>query len=331
MKHFTTVHDVYDVHALVAEALALKQNPFAHSEAGKNKTLGLFFMNPSLRTRLSTQKAAQLLGMNVLAMNMDKDGWALELEDGAVMNGNKVEHIREAAAVLGQYCDIIGLRCFPELKNRADDYSEHTFVKFLHHCKTPVLSLESATLHPLQSLADLITIKADAAKKPNPKVVLTWAPHVKALPQAVSNSFAEWVLAAGMDLTIAHPPGMELSADYTSGATITHNQEEALAGADFVYVKNWSSFNNYGKTHDDNSWMLTPEKLQAAPDAKIMHCLPVRRDVELSAALLDSNRSLVTEQAANRVFAAMAVLKRMLDGLPKTQAILQQPETASAL
>jgi N-succinyl-L-ornithine transcarbamylase len=329
MKHFTTVHDVLDVHALVAEALALKQNPFAHREAGLNKTLGLFFMNPSLRTRLSTQKAAQLLGMNVLAMNMDKDGWALELEDGAVMNGNKVEHIREAAAVLGQYCDIIGLRSFPELNDRATDYSEHTFVKFLHHCKTPVLSLESATLHPLQSLADLITIQS-LTKKSKPKVVLTWAPHVKALPQAVANSFSEWMLAADMDLTIAHPPGMELCADYTTGATITHQQDEALADADFVYVKNWSSYTDYGKTYDDASWMLTPEKLRNAPDAKIMHCLPVRRDVELSAALLDSNRSLVTEQAANRVFAAMAVLKRMLEGLPKTQPVMQH-ETANAL
>lgn len=329
MKHFTTVHDVHDVHALVAEALALKQNPFAHREAGLNKTLGLFFMNPSLRTRLSTQKAAQLLGMNVLAMNMDKDGWALELEDGAVMNGNKVEHIREAAAVLGQYCDIIGLRSFPELHDRATDYSEHTFVKFLHHCKTPVLSLESATLHPLQSLADLITIQS-LTKKSKPKVVLTWAPHVKALPQAVANSFAEWMLAAEMDLTIAHPPGMELCTDYTAGATITHQQDEALADADFVYVKNWSSYNDYGKTYDDASWMLTPEKLRNAPDAKIMHCLPVRRDVELSAALLDSNRSLVTEQAANRVFAAMAVLKRMLEGLPQTQTAMQH-ETVDAL
>lgn len=329
MKHFTTVHDVLDVHALVAEALALKQNPFAHRDAGLNKTLGLFFMNPSLRTRLSTQKAAQLLGMNVLAMNMDKDGWALELEDGAVMNGSKVEHIREAAAVLGQYCDIIGLRSFPELNDRATDYSEHTFVKFLHHCKTPVLSLESATLHPLQSLADLVTIQSHTVK-PKPKVVLTWAPHVKALPQAVANSFAEWMLAAYMDLTIAHPPGMELSADYTAGATITHKQAEALEDADFVYVKNWSSYNDYGKTYNDASWMLTPEKLHVAPDAKIMHCLPVRRDVELSAALLDSNRSLVTEQAANRVFAAMAVLKRMLEGLPQTQSTLQH-ETVNAL
>lgn len=329
MKHFTTVHDVLDVHALVAEALVLKQNPFAHRDAGFNKTLGLFFMNPSLRTRLSTQKAAQLLGMNVLAMNMDKDGWALELEDGAVMNGSKVEHIREAAAVLGQYCDIIGLRSFPELNDRATDYSEHTFVKFLHHCKTPVLSLESATLHPLQSLADLVTIQSHAVK-PKPKVVLTWAPHVKALPQAVANSFSEWMLAADMDLTIAHPPGMELAADYTSGATITHNQDEALEHADFVYVKNWSSYNDYGKTYNDASWMLTPEKLRHAPDAKIMHCLPVRRDVELSAALLDSNRSLVTEQAANRVFAAMAVLKRMLEGLPQTQTVLQH-ETVNAL
>lgn len=327
MKHFTTVHDVDNVQALIDEALELKADPLAHSSLGRNKTLGLFFLNPSLRTRLSSQKAAQLLGMNVLAMNMDRDGWALELEDGAVMNGDKVEHVREAAAVLGQYCDIIGIRAFPKLADRLEDYSERTMVRFLHHCKAPVVSLESATLHPLQSLADMMTIREHSKKKKKPKIVLTWAPHVKALPQAVANSFAEWALAAGHALTIAQPEGMELCEDYTRGATIAYDQDEALKDADFIYVKNWSSYSEYGKKADGhNDWMITAEKLKKAEQARVMHCLPVRRDVELAAAVLDSNRSLVTEQASNRVFAAMAVLKRMLETKAATQSAI--PENA---
>jgi N-succinyl-L-ornithine transcarbamylase len=316
MKLFSSVHDIDNIQSIVAEALALKANPFAHQTLGKNKTLGLVFLNPSLRTRLSTQKAAANLGMQVMVMNMDKDGWALETQDGIVMNGTSVEHIREAAAVMGQYCDVLGLRSFPKLQNRDEDYSEDLFNKFVQFCGVPVISLESATRHPLQSLADIITIK-EHQKTTKPKVVLTWAPHVKALPQAVPNSFAEWMKKAQeeglIDFVITHPEGYELAEEFTKGITITHKQEEALAGADFVYVKNWSSYQDYGKVLPVNEeWMLTQESLSIAPNAKVMHCLPVRRDLELAAELLDSDRSLVIAEAGNRVWAAQAVLKRIL-------------------
>lgn len=312
MKLFSSVHDVPDLNALVTEALACKQNPFAAQHLGKNKTLGLVFLNPSLRTRMSTQKAALNLGMNVMILNMDKEGWALELQDGATMNGSTVEHIREAAAVLGQYCDIIGIRSFPGLKNREEDYSEAVFNKFVKYCGVPVVSLESATRHPLQSLADLVTI-TELKTVARPKVVLTWAPHVKALPQAVPNSFAEWMCKADVDFTIAHPAGYELNESFTPGATITHNQDEALKGADFIYVKNWSAYEPYGRVLPGNEdWMLTNERLAVTHKAKVMHCLPVRRNVELADDILDGPVSVVIPEAANRVWAAQAVLKEML-------------------
>ena len=315
MKLFSSVNDVTDVQALVKEALHLKQNPYAYQELGKNKTLGLVFLNPSLRTRMSTQKAGLNLGMNVIVLNMDKEGWALELQDGAIMNGSTVEHIREAAAVMGQYADIIGVRSFPGLKDRDADYSEDIFNKFVKYCGVPVVSLESATRHPLQSLADLVTIE-ELKTKARPKVVLTWAPHVKALPQAVPNSFAEWMCKADVDFTIAHPAGYELCSDFTQGATITHNQEEALADADFIYVKNWSAYEPYGKVfsgYDD--WMLTNDSLKNTNNAKVMHCLPVRRNLELSDEILDGQNSVVIHEAGNRVWAAQAVLKQMLESL----------------
>ena len=325
MKLFTSVHDVPSIKQFVNDALALKTNPYAHQHLGKNKTLGLVFMNPSLRTRLSTQKAALNLGMNVMVMNLDKEGWALETQDGVVMNGSTVEHIREAAAVMGQYCDILGLRSFPKLNNREEDYNEDFFNKFVKYCAIPVVSLESATRHPLQSFADIITIhetweplKLGANDKP--KVVLAWAPHVKALPQAVPNSFAEWMCKAqaeGMvDFTIAQPEGYELAEEFTPGAAIQYNIEEALAGADYVYVKNWSSYKEYGKvlTYPDG-WMMNNEKLKLTNDAKVMHCLPVRRDLELSSEILDGPNSLVIHEAANRLWAAQAVIKAMLEEL----------------
>lgn len=315
MKLFSSVNDVTDINQLVADALKLKQDPYAFQHLGKNRTLGLIFLNPSLRTRLSTQKAATNLGMNVIVMNMDKEGWALEFNDGVIMNGTTVEHIREAAGVMGQYVDILGVRSFPGLKDRELDYSEDIFNKFVKYCGIPVVSLESATRHPLQSLADLVTI-TELKKTARPKVVLTWAPHVKPLPQAVPNSFAEWMCKADVDFVIAHPEGYELCADFTQGATITHNQEEAIAGADFIYVKNWSAYEPYGKViggYDD--WMLTPEKLTPSNDAKVMHCLPVRRNLELSAEILDGPNSLVVHEAGNRVWAAQAVLKSMLESL----------------
>jgi N-succinyl-L-ornithine transcarbamylase len=319
MKLFSSVNDVTDLKKFIEEALILKADPFANKSLGKDKTIGLVFLNPSLRTRLSTQKAALNLGMNVMVMNLDKEGWALETEDGVVMNGTTVEHIREAAAVMGEYCDILGFRSFPKLQDREEDYSESLFNKFVKFSGVPVVSLESATLHPLQSFADLITIE-EHKKTAKPKVVLTWAPHVKALPQAVPNSFAEWMCKAqaeGMiDFVITHPEGFELAEKFTPGAKIVTDQEEALKGADFVYVKNWSSYKDYGKTLlGAESWMMTNKKLEGTNDARIMHCLPVRRDYELSAELLDGPNSLVIREASNRTWAAQAVLKKMLEEL----------------
>lgn len=320
MNQFTSVHDVTDIKQLLKDALTLKENPYSLQDLGKNKTLGLVFLNPSLRTRLSTQKAALNLGMNVMVMNMDKEGWALETQDGVVMNGSTVEHIREAAAVMGQYCDILGLRSFPKLVNREEDYNEDFFSKFIKYCGVPVVSLESATRHPLQSLADLITIQETWKGEGKPKVVLAWAPHIKALPQAVPNSFAEWMCKAqedGMiDFTIAQPKGYELNEDFTPGAAITHDLDAALSGADYIYVKNWSSYKEYGKvlTYPEG-WMLNNDKLKGTNDAKVMHCLPVRRDLELSSEILDGPNSLVIHEAGNRLWAAQAVLKQMLEKL----------------
>ena len=315
MKLFSSVHDVKDINALVGEALKLKQNPYAFQSLGKNKTIGLVFLNPSLRTRMSTQKAAFNLGMNVMVLNIDKEGWALELEDGAIMNKGTVEHIREAAAVMGQYVDIIGVRSFPGLKDREEDYSEAIFNKFVKYCGVPVVSLESATRHPLQSLADLVTIE-ELKTRERPKVVLTWAPHIKPLPQAVPNSFAEWMCKADVDFVITHPKGYELSTDFTNGATIINDQQETLKDADFIYVKNWSAFEPYGKVLPGNeNWMLTADSLKNTNNAKVMHCLPVRRNLELSDEILDGPNSVVIHEAGNRVWAAQAVLKEMLESL----------------
>lgn len=319
MKRFFSVADVDNLEEIVHEALALKAAPNGVSELGKHKMLGLVFLNPSLRTRLSTQKAAINLGMDVMVMNMDKDGWALETRDGVVMDGTTVEHIREAAAVMGEYCDILGLRSFPSLKDKEADYNEDLFNKFMKYCGVPVVSLESATRHPLQSLTDLITI-TEHKNTAKPKVVLAWAPHVKALPQAVPNSFAEWMCKAQaqglVEFTIAHPAGYELSEEFTQGAHITSSLEEGLVEADFVYVKNWSSYNDYGKVYPvAENWMMDNAKLELTNDAKVMHCLPVRRDLELSSEILDGPNSLVVKEASNRVWAAQVVLKRMLEHL----------------
>lgn len=319
MNKFFSVADVDDLSKVVQDALALKASPYDNKALGENRTLGLVFLNPSLRTRMSTQKAAMNLGMNVMVMNMDKDGWALETQDGIVMNGTTVEHIREAAAVMGEYCDILGLRSFPSLKDKEADYTEDLFNKFVKFCGVPVVSLESATRHPLQSLTDLITI-TEHKKVEKPKVVLAWAPHVKALPQAVPNSFAEWMCKAQeqglVDFTIAHPMGYDLCEDFTRGATISDDLEESLKGADFVYVKNWSSYQEYGEVYPvAQNWMMDNDKLKLTNDAKIMHCLPVRRDLELSSEILDGPNSLVIKEASNRVWAAQVVLKRMLENL----------------
>ncbi|HVZ24959.1 MAG TPA: hypothetical protein VG842_02835 [Sediminibacterium sp.] len=319
MQQFISVQDVPDINAMAAKALAYKASPLMHRELGADKRIGLLFLNPSLRTRLSTQIAAKNLGMEAIVFNVDKEGWALEFEEGAIMSGNTVEHIKDAAPILGQYFDILCIRTFPSLNNREDDYSEMYISQFIRYAGVPVVSLESATLHPLQSLTDIVTIqeslKLYPIKKRRPKIVLTWAPHVKPLPQCVANSFAQWVNAWGeADFVITHPQDYELSEQFTQGATITHNQDAALADADFVYVKNWSTYHDYGKIYEnDPAWMLTEEKLKNTDAAKVMHCLPVRRNVELSDEVLDSTHSLVTQQAGNRVWAAQAVLATILE------------------
>lgn len=321
MKQFFSVQDVEGpLQTLVEEALALKAAPFQYQHVGKNKTLGLVFLNPSLRTRMSTQKAAANLGMTVMVLNMDKEGWALETQDGIIMNGSTVEHIREAAAVMGEYCDILGLRSFPKLQDREEDYSEDFYNKFVQYAGVPVVSLESATRHPLQSLTDLITITEHWKQVQPPKVVLAWAPHVKALPQAVPNSFAEWMLTAQsqglVDFTIAHPEGYGLKTEFMEGARVVHRLEEGLVGADFVYVKNWSSYEDYGAMPPvEGDWLLDQSKLGQTSGAKVMHCLPVRRNLELAADILDSADSLVIHEASNRVWAAQVVLKQILGAL----------------
>ena len=316
MKQFTSVNDVLDINTIVNDALEIKQNPYAEKLSGTNKTIGLIFMNPSLRTRLSTQKAAMNLGMQVIVMNIDKEGWALEFTDGAVMNGTTVEHIKDAASVMGLYCDIIGIRCFPGLKDKEEDYSENILKKFIEYSKVPIVSLESATLHPLQSLADLITIRENWQSKDKPKLVLTWAPHINALPQAVANSFSEWMGKSDVEFVITHPEGFELSERFTGNAKIVYDQNEALRGADFVYVKNWSSYNEYGKVKNNaGDWLLNDEKMKLTNKGKIMHCLPVRRNVEVPDGLLDGPDSLILQQANNRLFAAQAVLKNILKNI----------------
>ncbi len=320
MKQFISVKDVTNINALVEKALTYKQQPLLDKNLGAHKRIGLLFFNPSLRTRLSTQVAAKNLGMEPILFNVDKEGWALEFSEGAIMNGNTVEHIKDAAPILGNYFDILCIRTFPGLQDQSADYSEKIINQFIKYAGIPVVSLESATLHPLQSLTDIITIQesmnlSGTFKTKKPKVVLTWAPHIKPIPQCVANSFSEWVNAWGeADFVITHPEGYDLSTEYTNGASITHDQQAALKEADFVYVKNWSSYQDYGKVLcTDANWMLTPEKLAVSNDAKIMHCLPVRRNVELSDTILDSANSLVTKEASNRVWAAQAVLSEILN------------------
>ena len=330
MNNFISVHDVTNIDALVQKALAYKANPFADKSLGANKRIGCLFLNPSMRTRLSTQIAAQNLGMEAIVFNVGSEGWMLEFEEEAIMSGSTVEHVKDAAPIFGKYFDILAILTFPSLKNRDDDYSELYIKQFIKYAGIPVVSLESATLHPLQSLTDIITIFENLTPNPSPKdrgkkpkVVLTWAPHVKPLPQCVANSFSQWVNAwnlsltlskkEGIDFVITHPEDYELSEEFTQGATITHNQDEALKDADFVYVKNWSTFNDYGRIYcNDPAWMLTNKKLKLTNNAKVMHCLPVRRNVELSDEILDGPSSIVTLEASNRVWAAQAVLSEIL-------------------
>lgn len=312
MKQFTNFNDVENLGSLISIAIKLKQNPFGFTTLGENKTLGLLFFNASLRTRMSTQKAAQNLGMNVIVMNLNNEGWSIELENGTVMNKGTQEHIKEAVGVISQYCDIIGVRTFASLTNREFDYQETVLNKFINYSSVPVISLESATLHPLQSLADVLTIKEHQTKL-KPKVVLTWAPHPNALPQAVSNSFVQWIKNTDAELVITNPKGFNLSTEFSKGVQVLHNQEEAFQGADFVYAKSWSSFDDYGAIGKNlNDWMVTKQKMKLTNKAKFMHCLPVRRNVVVSDEVIDAESSLVLQQANNRTYAAQAVLYKLL-------------------
>lgn len=317
MKNFLSVNDAGNIDGLVKLALDFKKNPLSNSSLGKGKRIGLLFLNPSMRTRLSTQIAAQNLGMESIVFNASQEGWSFEFEEGAVMNGTTAEHVKDAAPILGKYFDILGIRTFPSLKNREEDYAEKILQQFVKYCGIPVISLESATVHPLQSLTDVITITEHLPlkNKTKPKVVLTWAPHVKPLPQCVANSFSEWVNAwRKADFVIANPPGYDLDKKFTNGAEITNDQAYALKDADFVYVKNWSSYQDYGKIIPiENDWLLNNKKLEITNHAKVMHCLPVRRNVELSDEILDSENSIVTQEAGNRVWAAQAVISEILN------------------
>ena len=317
MKVFQHVSDIGDLRAAVAEALEVKRNRFAYKSLGENKTLLMVFFNSSLRTRLSTQKAAMNLGMNVIVLDVNQGAWKLETERGVVMDGDKSEHLLEAIPVMGSYCDVIGVRSFAQFQNKRDDYEERIFNQFVKYSGRPVFAMETATVHPLQAFADLITIEEFKEVK-RPKVVLTWAPHPKALPQAVPNSFAEWMCATDYDFVIAHPEGYELDEQFTHGATITHNQDEALRDADFVYAKNWSCYldPNYGKIMSkDMSWTITAEKMALTRNGRFMHCLPVRRNMIVSDEVIESERSIVIPEAANREISCQVVLKRILENL----------------
>ena len=317
MKSFFHVQDIGNLDAALKEAMEVKRTPFAWKHLGENKTIMLVFFNSSLRTRLSSQKAALNLGMNPIVLNIGQDSWKLETELGVVMDGDKSEHLREAIPVMASYCDIIGVRSFAGLSDREFDYAETVLSQFLEFSGKPVISLESATVHPCQAFADLITIEEHRSSK-RPKVVLTWAPHPKALPQAVPNSFAEWMNAADVDFVITHPHGYELDPRFVGNARVEYDQDKALAGADFVYAKNWSAYAdpNYGKVlSTDRSWTITTEKMALTNNGFFMHCLPVRRNMIVSDDVIESANSLVIPEAANREISAQVVLKRILEEL----------------
>ena len=315
MKSFLHVQDIGPLEAALAEAADVKRNPFAWKSLGKNKTIILIFFNSSLRTRLSSQKAALNLGMDPIVLNVNGDSWKLETEMGVVMDGDKPEHLREAIPVIGSYCDIIGVRSFAGLKDRDFDYNETIINQFIEYSGKPVISLESGTVHPCQAFADLITIREHSTKK-RPKVVMTWAPHPRALPHAVPNSFAEWMNAADVDFVITHPRGYELAPEFVGEAEVEYDQMKAFEGADFIYAKNWSSYTSYGQIlSDDRSWTVSSRQMAVTDNAFFMHCLPVRRNMIVTDEVIDSPRSLVMPEAANRVVSAQVVMKRMLEEL----------------
>jgi N-succinyl-L-ornithine transcarbamylase len=313
MKHYTSINDLGNLQKAVQEAIEIKKNPLQHKTLGEGKTICLLFFNNSLRTRLSTQKAAQNLGMNVIVMNFGSEGWELEYEEGAIMNGSKSEHVKEAAKVIAQYCEIVAIRAFASLTDKEKDQAEIVISSFKKYAGIPVVNMESATGHPLQALADAITME-EFKTAHKPKVVLSWAPHPKALPQAVANSFVEMMQLQDADFVITHPEGYELDPEITQNSTIEHNQEKAFENADFVYVKNWSSFKDYGRVlNSDSAWTVTEEKMKLTNKAKFMHCLPVRRNVIATDAVIDSENSIVIQQANNRTFSAQLVLKKILE------------------
>lgn len=317
MKKFTCVEDIGDLREAVAEALEIKRDRFQYTGLGRNRTLLMIFFNASLRTRLSTQKAALNLGMNVLVLDVNQGAWKLETERGVVMDGDKAEHLLEAIPVMGSYCDVIGVRSFARFRDKTEDYEERILGQFIHHSGRPVFSMEAATRHPLQSFADLITIE-EHKRTARPKVVMTWAPHPNALPQAVPNSFAEWMNAADCEFVITHPAGYELDPRFVGRARVEYDQLKAFAGADFIYAKNWAAWADphYGEVLSrDRAWTVDARKMALTNDAFFMHCLPVRRNMIVTDEVIESPRSLVIPEAANREIAAQVVLKRLLESL----------------
>ncbi len=313
MKKFTSFQDIPSIEKALETAFEVKNNPFGFQHLGKNKTMVLVFFNSSLRTRLSTQKAAMNLGMNTMVMNVNEDSWQLESEMGVVMDGNTAEHLREAIPVIGKYCDVIGVRAFAKFESREADYSEKILSQFVEYAGVPVVSMEGATRHPLQSFADLVTIE-EHKKVDRPKVVLTWAPHPRALPQAVANSFVEWMRETNYELVVTHPKGYELAPEFMGDVKVEYDQKKAFEGADFIYAKNWASYTDYGNIlSKDMSWTVNEEKMALTNDAKFMHCLPVRRNVVVTDGVIDSPNSIVVDEAKNREVTAQAVLKMILE------------------
>lgn len=317
MKQFTCVKDLGNLKIAIEEAKEIKKDRYKFDSLGKNKTLLMIFFNSSLRTRLSTQKAALNLGMNVMVLDLNQGAWKLETERGVIMDGDKPEHLLEAIPVMGCYCDIIGVRSFAQLKDKDYDYGETIINQFIKHAGKPVFSMEAATRHPLQSFADLITIE-EYKKTTKPKVVLTWAPHPNALPQAVPNSFAEWMNATDYEFVITHPKGYELNKEFVGNATIEYDQLKAFEGADFIYAKNWSAYDgeNYGKVlSKDSNWTVSSRQMEVTNNAFFMHCLPVRRNMIVTDEVIESKQSLVIPEAANREISATVVLKRLIQGI----------------
>lgn len=317
MKKYTSVDDISNLNEILQAAKEIKLNPLANKQLGKDKTIGLIFFNSSLRTRLSTQKAAQNLGMRCMVMNLNTEGWTLEFEDGVIMNGSASEHIKEAAPVISQYCDIIAIRSFPTLKNKEKDEAETVISSFVKYASVPVISLEGATEHPLQALADALTIE-EYKKSDRPKVVLSWAPHPKALPQSVPNSFVKMMKKMDVDFIITHPEGYELNPKITEGVKIEYNQEEAFKNADFIYAKNWSNYIDYGKiTNQDSNWTVGKKQMNLTRNAKFMHCLPVRRNVIVTDEILDGDSSIVIPEANNRIYSAQVIITKILEEFKK--------------